>query len=145
MKLREHLNLIDNRDHPKWMLVIRVALGLSLMVKGIQFIQNNTLIREVFRESLILKNYLWLQTFIPWINLLGGVFIAIGLFTRLSVLFQIPILFGAIFFVNAKNGVYQGESNLFFSIIILVLLFVFIIQGGGKTSLDRAIKKKLFK
>lgn len=145
MKLREHLNLIDNRDHPKWMLVIRVALGLSLMVKGIHFIQKNTLIREVFRESLILKNYLWLQTFIPWINLLGGVFIAIGLFTRLSVLFQIPILFGAIFFVHAKNGVYQGESNLFFSIIILVLLFVFIIQGGGKTSLDRAIKKKLFK
>ncbi len=145
MKLREHLNIIDNTDHPKWMLVIRVALGLSLIVKGIQFIQNNTLIREVFRESLILKNYLWLQTFIPWINLLGGVFIAIGLFTRLSVLFQIPILFGAIFFVNAKNGVYQGESNLFFSIIILVLLFVFIIQGGGKTSLDRAIKKKLFK
>jgi uncharacterized membrane protein YphA (DoxX/SURF4 family) len=145
MKLRDHLNIIDNTDHPKWMLVIRVALGLSLMVKGIQFIQNNTLIREVFRESLILKNYLWLQTFIPWINLLGGVFIAIGLFTRLSVLFQIPILFGAIFFVNAKNGVYQGESNLFFSIIILVLLFVFIIQGGGKTSLDRAIKKKLFK
>jgi len=145
MKLREHLNIIDNTDHPKWMLVIRVALGLSLMVKGIQFIQNNTLIREVFRESLILKNYLWLQTFIPWINLLGGVFIAIGLFTRLSVLFQIPILFGAIFFVNAKNGVYQGESNHFFSIIILVLLFVFIIQGGGKTSLDRAIKKKLFK
>ena len=145
MKLREHLNIIDNTDHPKWMLVIRVALGLSLIVKGIQFIQNNTLIREVFRESLILKNYLWLQTFIPWINLLGGVFIAIGLFTRLSVLFQIPILFGAIFFVNAKNGVYQGESNLFFSIIILVLLFVFIIQGGGKTSLDRAITKKLFK
>lgn len=145
MKLQDHLNLIDNRDHPKWILVIRVALGLSLVVKGIQFIQNNTLIREVFRESLILKNYLWLQTFIPWINLLGGVFIAIGLFTRLSVLFQIPILLGAIFFVHAKNGVYQGESNLFFSIIILVLLFVFIIQGGGKTSLDRAIKRKLFK
>jgi hypothetical protein len=74
--------------------------------------------------------------------LLGGVFIVIGLFTRLAVLFQIPILVGAIIFVNAKQGVYQGQSNLFFSIVVLVFLLVFLIQGSGKTSLDRVWRKK---
>ena len=142
MKLIERLNIIDNKDHPKWMLVIRVALGLSLIMKGIQFIQNNALLRAVFSESLILQNYLWLQTCIPWINLLGGVFIVIGLFTRLAVLFQIPILVGAIFFVNAKQGIYQGQSNLFFSVVVLFFLLVFLIQGPGKTALDRAWRKK---
>jgi len=142
MKLTDQLNIIDKKDHPRWMLIIRVSLGLSLIMKGIQFIQNNSLIRAVFSESLILQNYLWIQTCIPWINLLGGVFIVIGLFTRLAVLFQIPILVGAIIFVNAKQGVYQGQSNLFFSIVVLVFLLVFLIQGSGKTSLDRVWRKK---
>ena len=64
-----------------------------------------------------------------------------GLFTRLAVLLQIPILIGAVFFVNAKQGVFAGASDLLFSVIILVMLCFFLVEGGGPFSLDNALRK----
>ena len=125
-----------------WLIILRVVLGFSLIVKGIKFIQNNSLIHQVFTESLILKKYLWLQTLIPWINLLGGVLIVIGLYTRLAVALQIPVLIGAIIFVGAKDGVYQGETGLLFSVFILCLLIILLVKGAGLTSLDHAMREK---
>ncbi len=123
----------------KWLAILRVFLGVSLFIKGILFIQDKSEIAQVFHESLILQKYFWLQTIIPWMNLLCGVFIIIGLYTRLAVLIQIPILIGAIVFVNAKKGLFAGESEFAFSIVILVLLIVFLFMGGGYLSYDKAI------
>jgi Predicted membrane protein len=62
--------------------------------------------------------------------------ILVGLFTRFWSLIQVPILLGAIFFVNAKTGAFAGESDLMFPIIILILLVFFFIEGGGPISMD---------
>ena len=123
----------------KWLAILRIFLGLSLFIKGIRFIQNKSEIAQVFHESLILQKYFWLQTIIPWLNLLCGAFIIIGLYTRMAVVIQIPILIGAIAFVNSKKGLFAGESELAFSIVILVLLIVFLFFGGGFLSYDKAL------
>jgi uncharacterized membrane protein YphA (DoxX/SURF4 family) len=123
------------------LVVFRIALGLALFIKGIQFVQDKSSLQHVFKDSLILQEYFWLQTIIPWLNLLCGFFIIIGLYTRLSVLLQIPILIGAIVFVNTKKGVFAGESELAFSIVILVLLLFFLFEGAGPFSLDRLIRR----
>jgi putative oxidoreductase len=134
---------IPNRiKQPDWLIILRVGLGFALIVKGIMFIQNNALIRQVFSDSLLLKKYLWLQTLIPWINLLGGVFIVVGLFTRLMISIQIPVLIGAIVFVGAKDGVYQGETGLLLSVSVLLLLVLFLIKGPGNNSLDHSLRFK---
>ena len=145
MRVSNYLNIIDQKKRSGIFIITRVGLGVSLTIKGIQFIQNNSLIRNVFADSLLLQKYLWLQTIIPWANLLGGVFIVIGLFTRIASFIQIPILLGAIFFVDAQKGVYQGQSSLWFSILLLFFLFVFLIQGAGRPSLDMALRKKITK
>ena len=124
----------------KWLTILRVFLGLSLLIKGIRFIQNKSEIAQVFHESLILQKYYGLQTIIPWLNLLCGVFIIIGLYTRVAVIIQIPILIGAIVFVNTKKGMFAGESELAFSILILVLLVVFLFFGGGFLSYDKSLR-----
>jgi uncharacterized membrane protein YphA (DoxX/SURF4 family) len=124
----------------RWMVIVRIGLGICLFIKGIQFVENNSIIRKVFSESLLLQNYYWLQMFIPWIHLLGGVFIIIGLFTRFAVLIQIPIVICAIIFVNTNKGIFEGEKNLFLSIVILILLIVFLIEGGGHLSWDKYLK-----
>ncbi len=124
----------------KWMAILRIFLGVSLFIKGIRFIQDKSEIAQVFHESLILQKYFWLQTIIPWLNLLCGVFIIIGLYTRMAVVIQIPILIGAIVFVNAKKGLFAGESELGISIAILVLLIVFLFMGGGYLSYDKALR-----
>lgn len=133
---------INSLGQLKWIVIFRVILGLSLFIKGIQFIQYKSLIRKVFSESLILQDYFWLQTLIPWLNILCGFFIVIGVFTRLMVALQIPIIIGAIVFVNSRNGIYEGESELALSIVILVLLFVFLFVGGGNFSWSQMIRKE---
>ena len=126
----------------KWVVVFRAILGLSLFLKGIQFIQDKSVIRKVFTESLILQEYFWLQTVIPWLNILCGFFIVIGLYTRLMAIIQIPIIIGAIVFVNSKQGAFEGESNLALSIVILVLLIFFLFVGGGNFAWDQMLRKE---
>lgn len=122
--------------NPKWLVVLRVVLGLCLFIKGFGFIQNSALLEQYLTQSFFGKNALWLVTVIPWIHLLGGTLIVIGLFTRLAALAQIPILLGAVFFVNSKRGIFAGESDLLFSIVILILLIFFLVEGARFLSLD---------
>jgi len=80
----------------------------------------------------------WLAIVITWGHLLGGFFIIVGLRTRWAALSQIPILIGAIVLVNLQ-GTGQG-TELLFSIIILLMLIFFLIEGSGRISLDYMFK-----
>ena len=142
MNLKSTLKKFDKSYHPKWLAVLRILLGLSLFVKGILFIQNKSLITNVIEHTYFLKGNEWLEVLIPWMHLLGGVFIIIGLFTRVAILIQIPILIGAIVFVNAKKGVYAGDSELLLAVILLVILLFFLFEGGGPLSWDKYLNKQ---
>ena len=63
-------------------------------------------------------------------------FIGVGLFTKTSSIFQIPILIGAVFFVNSRHGLNQTNSELILSVIVLILLIIFAIKGSGVISAD---------
>ena len=134
MGLLHQMNEWSNKHHPKWLVAIRVVLGLCLFIKGFGFIQNQAALRDLIMMTSLKDQANWLETIIPWIHLLGGSLIVVGLLTRLSVLVQIPILIGAVFLVNARLG--ATSSDLLFSIIILLLLIFFLVEGGGPISLD---------
>ncbi len=119
------------------LLTVRVFLGLALFVKGISFIRNDATLNKIFEASLVLKEYLWLKTVIPWFHLLGGVFMIIGLFTRLASISQLPILISAIIFSRTANGIFNGEKPWTIILPLILLLTVFLIFGGGYYSLDR--------
>ena len=78
----------------------------------------------------------WLAIVITWLHLLGGFFIIIGLFTRLSTLLLIPVLLVAVLFVNLPRGIFAPGSEFGFSLAVLILLIVFFVEGGGPLSLD---------
>jgi len=128
------------RHQPQWLVIVRIVLGLCLLAKGITFIRNSTMLQEIFTNSSIPHGLWWMAYFIPWAHLFGGFMIVIGLFTRLAVLLQIPILIGAVIFVNTRSGVYSGQSDLLFSILVLALLIFFLIEGSGSYSVDRQVK-----
>jgi uncharacterized membrane protein YphA (DoxX/SURF4 family) len=93
----------------------------------------------------MLKNALWMISVLPWIHLIGGILIIVGLFTRLASIIQLPILIGAVFFVNLKNGLYGDQSDLPLSILVLVLVIFFSIEGSGYISLDYVLRKPIEK
>lgn len=140
MSLLHQMNEWSSKHHPKWLVFLRVALGLCLFIKGIGFIQNSVLLSDVISQTDFIKNASWLTTIIPWLHLLGGSMIVMGLFTRLWCLVQIPILIGAIIFVNTKQVFFAGGSELLFPIIILILLVFFFVEGGGPLSLDNFLR-----
>jgi putative oxidoreductase len=140
MSLLHQMNEWSSKHHPKWLVVLRAALGLCLFIKGVGFIQNNVILTEIVSQTAIIQKAGWLNTLIPWLHLLGGAMILVGLFTRFWCLVQIPILIGAILFVNVKQGLFAGESDLLFSIIVLILLVFFFIEGGGPLSLDSFLR-----
>src|SRR5664279_977340 len=126
-------------SQPRWLTIVRIALGLILFWKGISFIRDSSdlqLMLQRMSMKVIDKNSEWIAFLITYLNLLGGLFIAVGLFTKTSSVFQIPILIGAVFFVNSRHGLNQTNFELILSVIVLILLIIFAIQGSGVISAD---------
>ena len=73
-----------------------------------------------------------------FVHMVGGALIALGIFTRTASLLQVPVVFVAVFFVNSLLSPLNTE--LWASIICLVLLALFMIIGSGKLSLDNYFK-----
>lgn len=130
----------SNSHNPKWLVVLRAGLGLCLFIKGIQFIHNSILLDQIFAENVLLSRFSFVSTAIPYIHLLGGALIIAGLFTRFFCILHLPVLLGAVFMVNIQQGYFSGGADLPFSMIILLLLCFFAVEGGGYFSLDRVFR-----
>ncbi len=127
-----------NVNQPLWLTIIRIILGFILFWKGINFIRDSSLLQSMLERTgvgMFDKNAGFLAFVITYINLLGGLFIAVGLFTRTTSIIQIPILLGAVFLVNMKSAG-NGGFELVLSIIVLVLLFIFAFKGSSALSAD---------
>ena len=121
-----------------WLTIFRIVLGSILIWKGINFIRDTSLVRSLIEQTgvgFFSQNSGTLGLIVTILTLLCGLFITIGLFTRIVSVVQIPILLVAIFFINIKNA----GSNMFeliLTIIVLILLILFAIKGSGLVSAD---------
>jgi uncharacterized membrane protein YphA (DoxX/SURF4 family) len=136
----QQINQWSLAHHPRWLVVLRVALGICLFFKGIFFLANTSTLEELVKGSLVANRTDWLVIFITWSHLLGGFLIIIGLMTRWAVVLQIPILMGAIIFINTQRDAF-GAFELPFALLVLVMLIFFLVEGGGPISLDNFFKK----
>ncbi len=117
--------------------LVRVSLGVFLIVKGINFMSNLDVLVEVMEPFKNIPGSWLIMHYVVAAHFIGGFLIIVGLFTRWSVLAQIPILIGAIL-VN-----FLGEMNVTNLILALVVFFVclfFVAYGSGKHSTDYYLK-----
>jgi putative oxidoreductase len=122
--------------HPRWLVIVRVGLGLCLLLKGITFMSNTALLDQLLSGGPWAGSAGWLAILITWANLLGGFMLTVGLMTRFVCLLQLPILVGAIVFINSQKGGFASGSELALAIVVLLLLILFLIEGSGPLSLD---------
>jgi putative oxidoreductase len=127
--------------HPIWLDFLRIGLGIFLMIKGFMFIQDTGAFFSIMHKSQFPWVSIGLAHYVAFAHLVGGFLIAIGLITRVAILFQIPILLGAVFFVNPTHGFYSENTELWSSIIVLLLLIGFLVFGSGRFSVDHIIRK----
>jgi len=147
MNLLERIDRWGERHHPRWLDGIRVLLGVFLFYKGVVFIQNIDVLKSVIDQSpwLTVMSF-WLAHYIVFAHLLGGLLIVFGLLTRVAILAQIPILLGAIFIVHTSTGLHttglfnvHAETGL--SILVLLLLIFFLVEGSGPMSFDDYMRR----
>ncbi|RYZ98526.1 MAG: DoxX family protein [Sphingobacteriaceae bacterium] len=129
--------------HAKWLDVIRVILGLIILSKGIEFASEVGSQQGLYFPSNSfgfsgLASMVAIHI-VALAHIVGGLLIMIGLLTRLAVVIQIPILLGAIFFVNITKGFTFFNSELWLSVLVLLLLVLFWIVGSGPFSADNKI------
>ncbi|RFZ90709.1 DoxX family protein [Mucilaginibacter conchicola] len=131
--------------HPRWLDYVRIILGLIILAKGIIFISSTAVQQDwIFSKSSIEFSGLMAVVLIhvvAFAHVIGGLMITMGLLTRLSVVIQMPIVLGAIVFVNATHGLSFLNSELWLSILVFMLLVVVWIVGSGPFSADAWIRE----
>jgi putative oxidoreductase len=129
----------------KFLGIIRFILGITLLGIGIYFIQNTGPVTSMLSAHTNWQfGAITLAHFIALFHLCGGFMLALGFLTRVSIIFQLPFVLGAVLFANAERGVFTVYSGFWLSVVCALLMIFFLYYGPGKYSLDTYLSKKRF-
>jgi len=131
------LNKWANR-HTYWPLdILRMALGVLLFMKGVNFMSDSQMLLELFSPFKNMAGAMIIIHYVAPAHFIGGILIFFGLLTRWAIIAQLPILIGAVIinFVGEMN-----TFNLFVSSITFLGCVFFILYGSGKHSADYYFK-----
>jgi putative oxidoreductase len=132
-----------DRHHPKWIDILRVVLGIIFIIKGVALIEHREQVIMMMEKSNIdLFTFSLSSQYVIAFDLAGGFFIAIGLLTRLIVLFQLPVVVLSIIFIDYHQNLFALNSELGYLVLILALVIFFLFYGSGPISVDNYISKR---
>ncbi len=106
--------------------------GWPKVMAGASAVAANTLSRRGIEPALPLA-YL-----IMFLETIGGIMIAIGLFTR-PIALLLVIEFLVIIFVHLPRGYGVGAGGIEFPLMWGLILLAILLRGGGPWSLDRKL------
>lgn len=142
MEWTHQIEFWADKHHPKWIDYLRILLGIILILKGITLILNREQVMlNMELSSIDVFSFLVTSQYVLVFYIAGGLLVALGLLTRVIVLFQIPILIATIIFIDYHKGLFALNSELIYSILILGLLIFYFVYGSGKFSLDYFLSK----
>ncbi len=137
MNLVQRVEHWGDTHHPQWLDFVRIALGGFLCYKGIDFLYNMGDMLNLITNKMSFGSFtsMLMSNYIAFAHILGGILLILGALTRFACLIQIPILLGAIFFVNlSPPDFYRPHAELALSILVLLLVILFLVIGNGRLS-----------
>ncbi len=101
MNFLERMEHWGDTHHPKWMDIVRIALGIFLIYKGIDFLRNMSVINDLLARNMSFGGFAAMMTrhFVVFADIHGGLLIALDILTRFACLLRIPMLLVAIVLV----------------------------------------------
>jgi putative oxidoreductase len=126
--------------HPRYVDILRMALGVFLILKGVEFARHSSNLEALLSRQVPFSSFLLLlaQHYIIFAHIAGGFLIAVGLLTRVACIANIPVLLGALIFIDW--GMMGHFSGFLIALVVFALLILFFIIGSGPWSLDRAFE-----
>src|SRR5437764_13501403 len=76
-------------------------------------------------------------------ELVGGILLVLGLFTRFAAAAVLIFMIVAVKFTSARGGFFWSTQGFEYPLLIAVCALFFLIRGGGCCSLDGAIGREL--
>ena len=82
-------------------------------------------------------------TVVALTEIVGGILLAIGFLTRFAAAAILIFMINAVWFLAPTKGFFWTQGGSEYSILIGTVALVFLIRGGGKCSVDRALGREL--
>ncbi len=120
--------------------MLRVFLGGALAIKGIYFILNMQTIESMTGHMGHFQNVT--SWYVIFAHIAGGISLLLGFATRTFAVLNLPVLFGATFFIHGVDGMLSHGQDFQFSLLVLVCLAAFSWAGSGKFSLDYVLNSQ---
>jgi putative oxidoreductase len=127
--------------------ILRIALGALLIPHGCQnlfgmfggmgFVRN----AELFDKLGYAPGMFW-GTLVGLTELVGGILLVLGLFTRFAAAAVVIFMIVAVHFTSAK-GFFWANGGSEYALLIGFCALFFLIRGGGNCSLDRTIGREI--
>jgi len=139
MNLIKKIRNWGDQNHPEWLDYFRILLGIILIWKGVDFYLNMEVFNNLMRGAMLGAAFSisFIAHLIILAHIVGGLAIALGTHTRFFCLVNLPILIGAVFFINMSAGIFKPYSEFWFSTLVLIGLICFIVEGNGIISVER--------
>lgn len=124
------------RFQPAVPLLLRIVVGLIFLAHGLKKIDGGM---GAFGET-VERIGLPLPFVFAWVaaltELLGGIFVLVGLFTRWAALGLAIVMYVAISRVHQHDGLVGGYE---FPLVLFVVAICLMLSGGGPLSLDKTV------
>lgn len=115
-------------------------MGVFIFAKGVYFGGHARDVQVMVKDTPFDLAGNFVVHYIAMAHIFGGMLIALGLITRVAILFQLPILLGAVLWVRSVNS-FSFYSNEAQALITLVLCCLFLVYGSGKLSVDEFMRR----
>jgi putative oxidoreductase len=122
-----------NRFQPYGLFLLRLALGLSMTVHGYEKVIPHGALHHFTQYVASLGMPYWLGYVSAFTELIGGVFIILGLLTRLASAFIAINMLVALLTV----GIHQGFSIYSSILELAAIAIMLLLAGSGRPALDR--------
>ena len=135
------LNRTSNRL--TWIALIRMILGILLIWKGLVFTSDISELQLAIQRTGVGAYPGFLDVIAAVVSILtfvSGMFIIVGLFTKIASYIQMAIIVLGISFIYS-TGIERNGFEMTSTIIILALLAFAARKGSGSISFDKAIER----
>ena len=115
---------------------IRLSVGMVFLMAGYFKLANPDILKQMVAMGLPVE----FTTMVSLGEFLAGIFLMMGILTRISSIVTSLIMLGIVFHVKWSAG-YFGQNGWEFDVVLLSVLLVFIVFGPKRISLMYVLKK----
>jgi putative oxidoreductase len=128
--------------------LLRIALGGILIPHGMQKLfgafggMGLTANAQLFERLGYSPGMFW-GTLVGLTELVGGILLVLGLFTRAAAFAVVIFMLNAVYFTSKTGGFFWTNRGSEFSILLLAAALFFLIRGGDGWSLDQKLGREV--